>query len=679
MRRKPAFIFLSHLVAAFFVCLSLQAQTNLSSLVRDRYCAWMFAVSPGESLQSIRMPGAGGRWADINYADNQAGKWNPAEHLRRTRQMAMAWAKPGGRHFHDAAMLSTIEAALNDWLLHRYQSSNWWHNEIGVPQYMRDILFLLGRSLSPRVYDGAMSVFHQFKVNGTGANLVWSADLGLHYAILTGDTALVKFCADTLQSAVQVRTEEGVQPDFSFHQHGARLQQYQYGRAFLVDNLRLAYELQSTPFAYPAEKITILSHFLLEGWQWMARGINTVPGTMDRSASRVDALRSADLRSVIPFLVQLDPANAKSLRSLQRIQNGDSSLLGYRYFPRSDFAAMHTRKFSFFLKTNSTRTLLTESINGENLQGGLLDNGDAYLIRDGNEYFNLMPCWNWQYLPGITSFPGAGREDIRRKDFTGDVSDGQSGMAVMQQELGKDGGEWIRLRKTWISHRNTTIVLLGGMQLSGLKQPAFTVMDQCRSRGAVECSNSACNASDSVHSFPQLGWMYQHGFAYLPLYDDSVVIKNGPRTGRWTDINKSESPALVTDSVFLPFLVHRNTDTVSGYAVVACESAADAKKISGSRPWKILSNTRDCQSVCFDDGSVAIAFYQAGQYVLKGIGRVAVDHSCLLWRNKSKHWYASDPLHRGGLLHCKVGKTKGQVEMPHDGTTVAMEMLRGGR
>lgn len=673
MSLKQLFFFIAGCMSHCFFPSSATAQVPLDSLVRHRYVDWLLAMAPQDPLSGLALPGTDGRWPDINYVDAQPGKWNPAEHLRRVKMMAMAWAKPGARFHHDDALLRKISAALNDWLVHRYKSSNWWHNEIGVPQYMRDILFLSGYALPKDIYEGSLTIFHQLKVNGTGANLVWSADLGLHYGLLTGDSALVRFCADTLQAAVRIRTDEGVQPDYSFHQHGPRLQQYQYGRAFLLDNLRLAFELRETPYSYPMEKVNVLTNFALEGWQWMARGIHTVPGTMDRSASRADALQSAALRPVIPFFIQLNPTAVNRLRFLDRVQAGDTNLTGYRYFPWSDFTAMQQPGFSFFLKTNSTRTLLSESINGENLKGDMLNNGDAYFIKDGQEYFNLMPVWDWQYLPGITSFEGAVRKDIQQNAFTGNVSDGKSGMAVMQQELGQEQGELIHLRKAWISHQTTTVVLMGGMHAHRLTHPAFTVMDQCRSRGGLQCSEVSFSVLDSVHTFAHMRWAYHHGFAYLPLYKDSIVIRNQRRTGRWTDINRSESPALATDSVFMPYIVHRFGDTASGYAVVSCGNAVAAKKIATKPSWKILSNTGECQSVFFDDGNLAIAFYQPGKYSLKEIGTVKVDKPCLLWRDESNHWFASDPSHQGGELHLQIGKRSWSVRLPNDGTTVSLK------
>jgi len=115
---------------------------------------------------------------------------------------------------------------------------------------------------------------------------------------------------------------------------------YQYGSAYLNQNVRLAWQLRNTPWAYPEEKIKLLTAFVLEGWQWMCRGVATVPGTIDRSVSRPDALRNADMRNLTPYLCELDPSKTTDLLALAARQDGrGGSLQGFRNFPYSDFSA----------------------------------------------------------------------------------------------------------------------------------------------------------------------------------------------------------------------------------------------------------------------------------------------------------------------------------------------------
>ena len=163
-------------------------------------------------------------------------------------------------------MLQSAERALGHWLEKRYTCPNWWHNEIGVPQQMRDIIILLDTALSFSQRKGALEVLAQYRIhdNTTGANLAWSADLGLHYGALTSNPDLVKECVRLILKEIKITTADGVQPDYSFHQHDKRLQMYQYGEAFLSENTRLAWQLRGTALAFPKDKLQLLSDFGLD-------------------------------------------------------------------------------------------------------------------------------------------------------------------------------------------------------------------------------------------------------------------------------------------------------------------------------------------------------------------------------------------------------------------------------
>lgn len=289
------------LIGFVFSCRTVNAQADT---ILNRYKQYLLSTLKPEADAKLLMASmdANGQWPDINYADTEKANWKNLIHLKRVRDLALVWEKPGSAQYHSMQLQKAINSGLNHWLDKRYKNSNWWHNEIGVPQYMRDIIILMKKELRPEQLKAALEVMAQHRVqeNWVGANLTWSADLGFHYGALTGNVRMMESCRNLIVKEIRISTAEGVQPDFSFHQHGARLQMYQYGAAFLKDNLRLAWELRGTAMAFPKEKIGILTDFALKGWQWMSRGIHTVPGTMDRSASRVNALNNADLREFIP-------------------------------------------------------------------------------------------------------------------------------------------------------------------------------------------------------------------------------------------------------------------------------------------------------------------------------------------------------------------------------------------
>ena len=624
-----------------------RAQTDT---ILNRYKQYLLnTVEPEGDMKQLTVSlNAKHQWNDINYNDTERANWQLLNHLKRIRDLALVWADPHSSFYNSEATWKTIDAALNHWLEKRYKNSNWWHNEIGVPQYMRDIIILVKEKLSPQQFRDAMEVFAQFHVQGSGAgaNLTWSADLGFHYGALTNNMQLMQECRDLILKEIKIITGEGVQPDFSFHQHGNRLQMYQYGQAFLFDNVRLAWELQGTTLSFPEEKIRILSDFILEGWQWMARGINTVPGTMDRSVSRKGALKSADIRKLIPYLCEINPAKTAAFKAIADRQNGKSSLEGYRYYPYSDFVAYQQKDFSFFLKTISSRTLPTESINRENLKGHLLNSGDAYLIRDGNEYFNLMPVWNWEYLPGVTTFKGA--DHINRTEFSGSVSNGSQGFTAMNYRLeDKDKKKNISAHKFWASHENVIVCLIGDLKSNNLDEEVYTTLDQCRWRTDVSVDKVNNIISEGDHQLDHVKWIYHSGFAYIPLKPERIDLSLRTFSGSWKSINNSLPDSLVEEKFFMPVMPLKEGST--GYVLASCATSAEASLLAKKHPWKVLRNDKNCQAVKFDDGTMMAAFYSPGSLTMHRHKKLAVDKPCLILIAENK-LYASDPTQKGGDL-----------------------------
>ena len=116
---------------------------------------------------------------------------------------------------------------------------------------------------------------------------------------------------------------------------------------------------------------------------------------------------------------------------------------------------------SVFLKTISSRTHATESINRENLKGvPYLNCGDHYIVRDGREYSMLQPVWQWKYLPGITLLHKRSRQ--RLQSFVGGIGNGQSGLSVIDYVRISKGNKVLAVRKAWFFYKNIVICLMGG-------------------------------------------------------------------------------------------------------------------------------------------------------------------------------------------------------------------------
>lgn len=667
---------------AVILAIVLLAQFKVSAqvdTVLDRYRRHLFQ---SESARDVRpwlsSLDTAGYWPDIDYTNESRAEWQMTAHLDRVQAMAAAWADPASESFHHPELKQAIDRALDYWLYHRFYNPNWWYNEIGVPRYMKNIMVLLDTHLSRYQRTRVLEQLDQYRINGTASNLIWSAELGFFYGAFTGNTLLMRHCMDTVLHEIRINTGEGIQPDFSFHMHGNRLQIYSYGTAYLKEILQLALECKGTVWALPPDKAELLADFILKGWQWMARGINTVPGTVDRSVSRRNILRAADIRKLIPGLMALAPARARGLQEvLDRQQGKGAALTGFRYFPYSDFVAYQQEEFSFFLKTRSNRTLPSESINGENLKGRLLNGGDAYLIRDGNEYFNMMPVWNWDKLPGITTFDGAG--EIVGKSFTGSAGDGESGLTAMDYEMrGRDTAQKIRAHKMWAYHQGYVVCLIAGLTAKNIGGEIYTVLDQCRLQGPVIENKITHKIDHGRQVLNDVRWLYHHGFAYLPVSPSSVDLYTGAVEGAWKSIDASASDSLVSDSVFMPVLVHgRDVQNMSaGYVLTYSARPAEISALSEHRKWEIVRNDTTCQAVLFGDGTVAAAFFHAGSIRWDAGKTLAVNKPCLLLLSRDK-LYAGNPGHREEEISITFNGRKLTMHLPADGTAAFFKLSAG--
>jgi hypothetical protein len=68
----------------------------------------------------------------------------------------------------------------------------------------------------------------------------------------------------------------------------------------------------------------------------------------------------------------------------------------------------------------------------------------------------------------------------------------------------------------------------------------------------------------------------------------------------------------------------------TGYVIVHCKTAGDAKKISSTRTWKILRNDWVCQAIKFKDGTLMVAFFVAAALKFDNNKVSPVNKPCLI-------------------------------------------------
>ena len=201
-------------------------------------------------------------------------RWTPV-HLARGRDRERL-RNPASPAYHSAAMLAGVERGLRYWYERRPLSNNWWNNTIGQPMAMERILVPLDGALPPDLFrTGLTYLYCPTDVDPrrrTGQNLVWYASQQLTRGVLTRSADDVAAASEAIQREIRITTAEGMQPDFSFHQHGPQLSTVAMASAFIVDACRYATLLAGTRFAFTRDKLSLLAAYLLEGDRYMIRG-----------------------------------------------------------------------------------------------------------------------------------------------------------------------------------------------------------------------------------------------------------------------------------------------------------------------------------------------------------------------------------------------------------------------
>lgn len=628
--------------------------------------------------------GEDGAWPDIDYADRQRSHWAPAEHLRRVVALlraARAGAPDGVPAEH---LLGAARRALGLWLRLDPQSDNWWHNDIGTPLAMGRVLLLFGDDLDPAASAEAIGILARVEIGKTGQNRAWLATIAFMRGLLTGDVTLVRRALDEVLGEVQVTTgPEGIQPDWSFHQHGPQLYQGNYGAAFMETCAPYATLLQGTRFAMAPERVEALCRMMLEGTSWMTWGDLMdyhVVGRFITSPYR-SRWESRTLIAPCEHLAQAAPQHREALlafrdRLLGSLPAGEGAPNGNRHYWRSDFMVQRREGFYASIRMSSVRTVRSEACNGEGLRNYHMGDGVTLFLRSGEEYVDIFPAWDWRRLPGVTCRRAQGPLPVlstgRHRgstEFVGGASDGVDGLAAMDYSL--DG---VTAHKAWFCRGSTVVCLGAGIRSEG-EDGVTTSIEQSLLRGevthATHTGPSSRGAGGVVSG--ELRWVHHDGAGYLLLDGGPATLRVGPQSGTWHDINSNLPDEPVTCDVFSLWIDHGRAprDATYAYAVVLGAGRGEMEALAGSPGFEVLANAPDLQAVSFDGGDlIQAAFYRAGAVALPHGGAVGVDTPCLLMlRREAEGWAISlaEPTQRATRLTVALAGRDIPVELPAAG------------
>ena len=170
-------------------------------------------------------------------------------------------------------------------------------------------MLLLEDELTERQLADGAKILGRATLTATGQNLVWMSSITAIRGILERDPDLVSRAYAFIAAEIRVSKGEGIQQDYSFHQHGPCLYSHGYGAGFIVDCSRVAGRVEGTSLAFPPEKIELLTRLILDGTQWFARGAATDFGAEGREITR-KGQSTSHLVSAAGYMLRFLPMSA---------------------------------------------------------------------------------------------------------------------------------------------------------------------------------------------------------------------------------------------------------------------------------------------------------------------------------------------------------------------------------
>ena len=510
--------------------------------IRDRNNAGSIqTVSDSRVRRTLNQQRADGSWPGIDYRHQGRGSWHPAKHLARLRLLAAGYAAPESKFFRNRELLAAVLRGLDFWAERDPQSPNWWYSEIGTPRQLLDTLLLLGDDLPPEYPEKFRAILDRSRPVMTGQNKVWLAGIHLLKGVLYQRPELVRKGREQILSELRLAASgrEGIQSDWSFHQHGAQLQFGNYGLAYFTEMVRWLSVLSESVYAFPPDRTVVLQNYYRNGLRWVL-----FDRQMDFSAcgrQNTERLPFQKYRTCVKTAVQLRQVTGEGALS----EEEEFRFSGCRYFYDSDFLVFRTPEFYCSVKMSSRRIRGSETVNSENLLGRLTGHGATMLMSRRGELEEIGALWDWRKIPGVTAVQDDSSLFCRnpgwdnREEWVGGLSDGEVGFCAMEF----DNGE-LTAKKSYFFPGSGMVCVGSGIR-SRIDAPVVTAAAQFRALGELKrdpCSGTVANG----------------GFSWRILSAPGAEIRTGIRdvTGNWKRVTAALSAAPVRGKIFYLYLDH---------------------------------------------------------------------------------------------------------------------------
>ena len=593
-----------------------------------------------------------GCWRDIDYSAQDRGRWPATLHVTRMYSLAKLYTAGNTRWKNSDELSRLLHSAMQWWFRNMPVCPNWWHNDIGVPKKMIAVLLMLRDELSEEELAGGLKVLERSRFGRTGQNKVWLAGNNLMKGLLIDDEALVKEACRQIAEEIRIADgDEGIQPDWSFHQHGPQIQTGNYGLAY-ADGLAFWMRvLKGSPYDFTPEQKETLTGLMKEGLCW-----SVWKGLMDPNhcgrQNFIDAGvgKAYALSVAASNMAKASDADsvffANVAREILQCDKYSNTLTGNRYYSRSDCGIHRSPDWYASIRMHSERTIGFEFTNKENTLANFSADGALLTMVSGREYENIFACWDWRKVPGVTAYNDG--KSIKCDDSVegkrncsshvgGLVSDGAM---TATMELNRDG---LHAFKSSFFFDDCVVALGSGIKVSDSVHfiDVTTSVEQKLLEGKVKQGKN---------------WVHNGRTGYLSLDGQPLLHSKGRQKGDWGRIDPALDGKRDSKEVFSCWFAHgpKCRDASYAYMILPDADARATALAAGNPPVKILRNDNACQAVLHNSGVLSAVFHRSGTYYLEGQTFVA-ETPCLVIACADGRMYERLP---EASLDCPVPEVK---------------------
>lgn len=556
-----------------------------------------------------------GSWKDIQYVDSALSNWEPTTHVSKLLYLSRAYISPTSKFYQRKDVSDVLHRGLNYWFRVKPVCKNWWYNQIAVPRFMGLVFLFIENELTVAEKSEAVTVMNNSGFRMTGQNKVWLAGNVLLKALLLNDEQLAKAARDTIASEIYLTTNEGIQPDYSFHQHGPQQQFGNYGLAFISSMAYYANVFGGTSLSFSDSQMDILRNYALDGENWVVWR-----GFMDVSACNRQLFKQAQVGKMLTLCVaanqlkQVDPANRNKYEDLIRRNLQPGTMLekpAVKHFWRSDLSVYRNTTDYISIRSCSPRVKGTEFTNNENKKGHFISDGCSIFLRHGDEYDNIFPFWDWNRLPGVTAplvdsvIPHIKTDDYRNPNpFVGGLTHANSGISTFH--LTRNG---IDTKKSWF-YLNGILVCLGADIKTKDGKEIITGVNQCLQKGIGIITlkdGRIISTADTLLRSSAVSSVWHDSIGYFFPKPQSTSLSMKTQTGNWHEIADPYSDEEVSGKVFKLWINHgKNATDYPGYEYVVLPSVSQSKlsEFTKKPTIEILANNSSVQAVKQKNNSV---------------------------------------------------------------------------